>query len=672
MPDYRDRAVPTRRPLYREVRRPLQYALVVLAAFVSLTTLVACQDVASTTPTPARPVAAAALEKVDVDAWLDGMLPAALKRVGIAGAGVAVVDDGKILTSRGYGWADVGTDSDEPVPVDPARTLFRVGSLSKVVTATAVLQMVESGQLDLDTDVRTYLDFGLKLDQGPVTLRHLLTHTAGFEDRVAGLVRLDGASVDLKRMVSTDPPAQIYRPGTVPAYSNYGSALAGYVVERVSQVPFADYVGKAVLTPAGMTSASFKQPLPPDLARQMSRGYPDASSAAGPFEHLAESPAGALSATTNDMAAFMLAQLGEPVSGGPVLGEKWLHLMQAPALGTDALGDLADGPRMTLGFLDESRNGQRILGHGGDTQFFHSHLQIYPAQGAGIFITLNSSGTGPLDTLEVRNALMEGFADRYFPSPGTPTRTSVDPAESLERARMAAGMYRSSRSMQSNFLSVVNLTATVRVDARPDGQLAVQPAHGLPTMLYQEVAPWSWQEVGGQHVLTMRTVGNAVTAIGTGPTSTLLPISPVRSPAVAVPVLMLSSAVLIGVVLGWVVAAIHRHGQRPLGVTWCPRTARLLTRVGSTLALAALVSWLLVLQLVVGLHPVPFVVLRLLQLIQLVSVLTVAPAAVVVVQSLRSRAGWWRTSASVLVLLALVGIGWFAVAFRLLAQSVSY
>ena len=267
--------------------------------------------------------------------------------------------------------------------------------MSKVVTATAVMQLVERGQLDLDTDVRTYLDFDLPLDQGPVTLRHLLTHTAGFEDRAAGLIGLDGAPVDLRRSVSTDPPVQVYRPGTVPAYSNYGNALAGYAVERVSGVPFAAHVRQAVLEPAGMTSASFDQPLPPDLAGQMSRGYPDESSPAAPFEHVRECPAGALSATTDDRAAFVLAQLGEPVTGRAVLSQESPDWMHAPTLDGETLGTLAEGPQMTLGLFDESRDGQRILGHGGDTQFFHSHLQIYPERRTGIFVSLNSSGTGP-------------------------------------------------------------------------------------------------------------------------------------------------------------------------------------------------------------------------------------------------------------------------------------
>lgn len=654
---------PWRRPL------PLRRVLTGLAALLVLTTLAACQNAAETPP-PARPAPSARLEKADLNAWLDGMLPPALDRVEIAGAGVAVVHDGEVLTSRGYGWADTGTGDGDPVPVHPARTLFRPGSVSKVVTATAVMQLVERGQLDLDADLRTYLDFDLPLNQGPVTLRHLLTHTAGFEDRIAGLISLNGAPVDLRRAVSVDPPVQVYRPGAVPAYSNYGNALAGYVVERVSGVSFTDHLRTSVLEPAGMTSATFEQPLPPHLAGQMSRGYPDAASPAAPFEHVGESPAGGLSATVDDMAAFMLAQLGEPVTGKPVLTRESLDLMHTPALDADSLGTLAAGPRMALGLFDESRNGHRILGHGGDTGFFHSQMQIYPDQGTGIFLTLNSSGTGPVDTIELRNALMEGFADRYFPSQAPPDSGAVDSVQSVQRARAVEGRYRSSRSLHSTFLSVTDLTATTRVTARPDGRLLVQPGGGLAATLYQEVDLGVWQEVGGQGVLTVRTVGEEVTALGTGPASALLPVDPGRVPAVAVPVLVASTLVLLGSLVSGVAAAVRVRSRSSAAAP--ARSARLLTRLGAGLALVALAGWLATVQSVMGLQQVPFAALRVLQVLQALGVLAVVPATVVLLQTVRSGAGWRRVTAAVVVVLALVGIAWFAVTFRLLAPSVSY
>ena len=266
---------------------------------------------APTTPAPAAPVPAAPLTPADVDAYLDGMLPAALDRTEIAGAAVTVVHDGQVLASRGYGYADSGSDGGAPRPVDPDRTLFRVGSVSKVFTAAAVLQLVEQGALDLDADVARYLDFPLprRFDE-PVTLRTLLTHTAGFEERAAHLMSYDEPAPALRDVVAVDPPEQVFAPGTVPSYSNYGYALAGYVVERVTGTPFTEHVDRAVLARAGMASSSFAQPLPLDLAGRLSRGYTTASAAPAPFEVVAPAPAGALTASAADVGRFMLGQLG--------------------------------------------------------------------------------------------------------------------------------------------------------------------------------------------------------------------------------------------------------------------------------------------------------------------------------------------------------------------------
>ncbi|MFT2689923.1 serine hydrolase domain-containing protein [Clavibacter zhangzhiyongii] len=156
------------------------------------------------------------LTKADVDTWLDGVVGSALPTTGIPGAAVSVVADGQVLTTRGYGLADTGTEGTPARAVDPDDTLFRVGSVSKVVSATAVMQLVEEGRLDLDADVQQHLDFDLDTPKGAVTLRHLLTHTAGFEEVITGLIGVAGSERDLGDVMRTDPPAQVFVPGTTP------------------------------------------------------------------------------------------------------------------------------------------------------------------------------------------------------------------------------------------------------------------------------------------------------------------------------------------------------------------------------------------------------------------------------------------------------------------------
>jgi CubicO group peptidase (beta-lactamase class C family) len=190
-----------------------------------------------------RPAVAANLTKADADAWLDGFLPYALARGDVAGAVVVIVKDGQVVTQRGFGYADVAKRK----PVDPATTLFRPGSTSKLYTWTAVMQLVEAGKLNLDADVNQYLDFKIPPYQGkPITLRNIMTHTAGFEEIIKGLLTFNKPVPSLGDVLKHRIPERIYAPGSTPAYSNYATALAGYIVERVSGMPFDDYIEKNI------------------------------------------------------------------------------------------------------------------------------------------------------------------------------------------------------------------------------------------------------------------------------------------------------------------------------------------------------------------------------------------------------------------------------------------
>jgi CubicO group peptidase (beta-lactamase class C family) len=666
--------------------RRVTRALAAVAAVALLGgTVAACAPGAAPVAEPAPPVTAPAapgapdgsgapaLERADVDAWLDGLLPAALDRTRIAGAAVSVVHDGELVTARGYGWADTGADGGDPVPVDPEATLFRPGSVSKLVTATAVMQLVEAGDVDLDAPVADYLDVEVPTTfDEPITLRHLLTHTAGFEERVAGLIGVEGDPVDLRAALSTDAPEQVYRPGTVPAYSNYGNALAGYVVEHVSGERFEDYVAEHVLEPAGMSTATFEQPLPDALRDRMSRGYATADSPASPFEVVGVAPAGALSASATDMAGFMLAQLGEP-TGEPLLDPETLDLMHAPALDADTLGTLADGPRMTLGFFDESRNGHDIVGHGGDTNVFHSHLQLYPQERTGIFVSFNSSGEGAADTVELRDQLMHGFADRYFPAddPAAAPVPTVDADTAREHAAQAAGSYTGSRNMHSTFLAVLDVLQHTEVTAQDDGRILLTPGPGSTRpVLFEEVEPWVWQEVGGQQRIAARAADGQVEAISWQSAFTLLRSEPAN--AVAVPVLVASVAVLLVTAVAWLVAAVVRRVRRRPAPLREGRVLRVLTRVAAGAAVVALAGWFLVIQTVMGLQEVPAGPIRGLQVLQGLAVVGLVPAVLRLVGDVRARSGWRRVLASGLVLAALAGVAWFAVTYRLLAPSVSY
>lgn len=639
------------------------------------------------------------LAKDDVDTWLDGAVGSALQTTGIPGATVSVVADGKVLTARGYGMADTGTGETDARRVDPERTLFRIGSVSKVVSATAIMQLVEKGDLDLDADVQQYLDFDLDTPKGPVTLRHLLTHTAGFEEVIAGLIGTPGSEKTLREAVSEAPPAQVFTPGTTPAYSNYGATLAGYVAERVSGVPFADLLQQDVFDRAGMTSSSFAQPLPADLDARLAHGYPDDSKPAVATEVVNAAPAGAMSATATDMARFMLAQLGDLPDDQALLQPDTLAEMHRPALDGDDLGTLVAGQRMDLAFFDDSTPGLAAFGHDGDTQVFHSAMRMFPEHDTGIFLSMNGSGRSATASLDLRTTVLQGFADRYLRDAAT-----VGSADTASRggagtvdgdasdgpvAADLAGTYLSSRSPVTNPGALLALSGQTTIVPRSDGTVAVTPKPlGMTTGVYEKVGTDLWREVGGDALLATRTTdteGDAtVEAISWGASFTMLRAQPWQAASAVLPSVVLAVVVLLASMIVWPATALAGVGRRRRDLraglstgsaTTTPRRrdrTLLLSRLGQASTLLALVGWAVVAVQAMSFAEVSAVTLRLLQGLQLLGVVAIVPAALVAWRAVRDRRGWAVVTGRVLVLASLVVLAGFAFGFRLIAPSVSF
>ncbi|WP_299035435.1 serine hydrolase [uncultured Pseudokineococcus sp.] len=675
-------------------RRPRLGAAVAAAALAAL--LAGCGAAPAATPPPPQPApeSPAGLTTRDVDAWLDGVLPAALEREGVAGATVAVVADGEVVTTRGYGWADTGRAGGEdtgraggedtgraggdgtgaPVPVDPEESLFRVGSVSKLFTAVAVAQLVDEGRLDLDVDVARYLDFEVpRRFPQDLTLRHLLTHTGGFEERFAGTITFD-EPVELREVLATDPPEQVFAPGTTPAYSNYGNALAGYVVERVTGTPFAEHVEDAVLAPLGMTSSTFAQPLPAELEGRLSQSYADASGAPQPFDVVGPSPAGSLTASGPDMARFMLALLGDLPGGEAVIGEAERELLLSPALDESSLGDLAAGARMGLGAFDESRGGHRAYGHGGDTTHFHSQLHVLPDDGAGIFVSFNSSGSDGLATAALRRDLVEAFDDRYVVGGGaqtTPVAARTAPDGAAGRADAVAGRYVDTRGSATTFLAALGALGGTTVEVLPDGRLLATPGPGsVAPAVYEEVEPWLWREVGSDRTLPVRVEDGAVTGVGYEGAFTLRPATAAEQ--VGLPVVAAAALVmLVALVALPVGAVVRRRRGRPAP----PRALRLLRAASWAAALSgllALAGWAGAITAITSFAVVPGAAVRALQGLQLLAALGLVPAAARVVAEIRGRTGWARAAGALVLLLALGATAWAALSLGLLSPSATY
>jgi CubicO group peptidase (beta-lactamase class C family) len=439
-----------------------------------------------------------ALTNEDLDVWLDGLMPYALHQADVAGAVVVVVKDGQVLFKKGYGCADVARRR----PVDPDTTLFRPGSISKLFTFTAVMQLVEAGRINLDADINQYLDFRIPPYHGQgITMRNLMTHTPGFEDSLRDLYADPSkAPPTLEVFVKQQIPERIYSPGTVTAYSNYGVTLAGYIVQRVSGEDFDDYMDRHILQPLGMHNSTFRQPLPPVLKPQMSNGYRLASSPARPFEIIGVAPAGSLAASGSDMAKFMIAHL----QNGELDGQRILKATTAQEMHNTPTTLISPSIyRFLLGFYERSRNGHRIIAHDGDSQWFHSNLLLYLDDQVGLFVSMNSRGQGGGSSL-IREALYQEFSDRYFPGPTSAQRVELPSAK--QDAKLMDGDYLPSRRQETTFWSLCNLTSQVSVRDDGNGHLVIPQVTGLNRQpeRFEEVAPFLWQEIGGKNRLAAK------------------------------------------------------------------------------------------------------------------------------------------------------------------------
>lgn len=608
------------------------------------------------------------LTAADVAAFLDGVLPAQLQREDIAGATVAIVKDGKILSAKGYGYADV----EKKKPVSPEETLFRPGSVSKLFTWTAVMQLVEQGKLDLDRDVNDYLDFKIPEAFGkPITLKNLLTHTPGFEEQVKDLFSDRPEPPPLEQYMKTHIPHRIFSPGTIPAYSNYGASLAGYIVERVSGQSFNDYITEHIFKPLGMNHSTFAQPLPASLAQLMSNGYKLGSDAANPFETIDPFPAGSLSSTATDMARFAIAHLQDGQLGDArILRPETARLMHSRLF---ALDDGANG--MAHGFYEESRNGHRIIGHGGDTIYFHSDFHLILDAGVGFFVSYNSAGKGEASP---RTMLWEAILDRYFPY--TPPVETL-PASAKEDTKAVSGTYILSRRSDSSFLRVATLLGQLTVSPGADGVIEVGQLtgpNGKPKR-WREVSPMSFREENGQDKLIFKPDQN-------GRLLLILPypffagqrVGLLENGKLLLTILVISLSIMLLTLLCWPVAwLVRRHYSHKLELTRGERLLRLAVRL----------VFILDLIFIIAMTGLVFYGLSHLwvfsdrgnlwfHFVQAIGVLGTIGTLVVLYNAVQSwrdkrRRFWGKAQATILALVAL-GFTWFAFAGNLLHFSSKY
>lgn len=607
------------------IRQRLRRLLVPLLVLLPSVLLTAGQGTASAAP--------GEHERRSLSGALDALVRRQLADHRIPGASLVVVEGGRQVFAKGYGVADVTTRE----PVDPERTGFFMASDAKLFTAVAVLQQVEEGRLDLRSDVNRYLKTFRIEDRypgHPVTVRDLLTHTAGFDNNIIGRAATRPEDVrPLGESLAEHQPRRVRPPGEVASYDNYGVALAGYLVESVTGTPFATYVDRAILRPLGMRRSSFAQPHPPGIEADLARGHrPDGDGQRvedGQYGDWSPTGAGAVT-TAADMGRLLRALLAD---GGPVLSPASGAALQRRQFGND---DRLPG----LGYILEERfrSGQRMLVKDGDLPGFHGNLALLPDRGVGVYVVFNGDGEGGRATY-AGQVLADRVADHFGAAHAV--RRSVSDAD----VGQYAGNYRSTRTSSSELTRISALTGSVRVSAGPDATLTTTgPLSRDPEITerhWVQLSPGLFQEKGGRDRIAFRD-GRLVVASDASVAYERLPWY--LSPTLHQQALSGALALLALTVLALPLLAVVR--RRTMGASAGARAARLLLWTSGTLITAVAVCFLLLTSdpntlnrtIIVGDSPLLAAVPALTG-IALATTCAMVPCAV-----LAWRRRWWRVS----------------------------
>ena len=409
----------------------------------------------------------------------------------IAGASVAIIQDGNIVFEKGYGLANI----EENIKVSPTETFMEAGSVSKLFTWTAVMQLVEEGKIDLNEDIKNYLPenyLNLSFEK-PITMNHLMTHSAGFEENPTAMMVSDVKDIlPLEEYLSQKyAPKQIYSPGEVVAYSNYGTNLAGLIVERISGVEYSKYIRENIFNPLDMDNAYFDRNYTAieDIMKNKSEGYALKN---GEFEkvphvYINDMPAGSLNITADNLAKFMLAQMNSDGTGD-------LKLFKNPETLSEmhtTLFSYEDMPVNAHGFWEGEYGGVRTLEHGGNTLGFTSRFIMVPETNFGICLLTNAAS----DMSGMSTELVETFIGSGEIIPAKYSGTS--------HSEEVVGKYRSARTIESTFGKIMYslMNSDYEISTNQNGGINLKvPAYGIDSS-YVEVAPYHFVRVDGENTL---------------------------------------------------------------------------------------------------------------------------------------------------------------------------
>jgi CubicO group peptidase (beta-lactamase class C family) len=452
-------------------------------------------------------VAGPDLQRTQLEKYLDGLIATQQREHGLAAVTVSVVRDDVLWLAAGYGLADIESARE----VSPERIRFRIGSVSKTFTWTAVMMLAERGLIDLDADINDYLDqFSIREAFGePVTMRQVMHHRAGFEDTLRLFAVADDEPRPLAELLAEHQPDRVFPPGKRTSYSNWASALAAQVVENVTGIPYGEFLQAELLDPLAMRDTDWLAPgaMSTGQRERLATGYRPRQGALdlqgfmqiGPYW-----PAGGMASTATDMARWMRFHL----NGGELDGVRLMRAETHAEMWTRAYPDRPDAADVAHGFQDRPYRGLRTFGHGGGTAAYLTNMVLVPELSLGIFLSQNSTHTlSPIR--QVPDLIIDhvgGFEYRPW--------ALHEDAEGAEALGELAGTYLNNRRVFSTFSAVLGLFNTARVTPVSADSLAVTVAG--ETQYMRPISEDVFQSASGDRIAFLRDEHGRVVALADG------------------------------------------------------------------------------------------------------------------------------------------------------------
>ncbi|MGO4786337.1 serine hydrolase [Paenibacillus sp. 2KB_20] len=415
-------------------------AVLLLSAMATIACIPASSSTASATM--ATPIASVSSslegprDAKELEVFADSVFADMMKKHNTVGSNFAVVGDGKVLLSKGYGYAD----KEKKIPVDKD-TVFQIGSVTKTFTALAAMQLVDKGKIDLRGDIQKYLG-GVKIPNKTgknLTMYDLLTYATGFESPdISSYYSPEyvNKNFPIKDFVKSHMSAVVRPPGEAYVYDNLGFLLAGYAVENVSGMPYSKYMEKNIFNPLGMTSTNVR--FTPELLGRMAAHYgPKGEKIPMDGTMPTEKPEGGMISTADDMAKYLLMHLNKgKYDGKEIVSQKSIEQMHTYQYFADKMV-----PITTIGFegyFPEKMNGQHVILKGGNVTGHSSLIVILPEKNVAFYMSNND------DNAWFSIDVYEAFMNHYYPKKTEVSKPTYS-AISEQQAKAYVGLYKSIR-----------------------------------------------------------------------------------------------------------------------------------------------------------------------------------------------------------------------------------